>query len=234
MHPQEIVVYDALRPCSYLPGRTARLPYRHPLETLTPDQFDQRLAAGDRRTGTFLYRTKCPACSACEPLRVPIHQFHPSSTQRRIERRGDQLLQVKIQPPAIDEARVALFNNHREVRGLTDGDDRIDQQSYAEFLTDTCCQTIEFSYWHQDRLVAVSIADVGREALSAVYCFFDPWFSLLSLGTYSVLRQIEHCRQRGHTYLYLGFFIAPSRHMVYKANFRPHQRLIRGQWTDFA
>jgi arginine-tRNA-protein transferase len=80
--------------------------------------------------------------------------------------------------------------------------------------------------------VAIAIADAGKLSLSAVYCYYDPSFRLLSLGTYSVLRQIELCRASGRRHLYLGFFIAESPHMSYKANFRPNQRLIGGRWID--
>jgi len=129
---------------------------------------------------------------------------------------------------------VALFNQHRDGRGLTGGDGPLDEQSYAEFLTDSCCPTIELSYWDRQQLVGVAIADAGRESLSAVYCFYDPSFRALSLGTYSILRQVALCRQTDRRYLYLGFFIAESPHMSYKASFRPHQRLVGGEWTDFS
>jgi arginyl-tRNA--protein-N-Asp/Glu arginylyltransferase len=234
MNPPEIVVFDTPHPCSYLPGRTARLPHRHPVEQLAPEVFDQRLAEGDRRTGVFLYRTRCPQCRACEPIRLEVARFKPDATQRRMLRRGNELLEVRIGQPLVEEQRVALFNRHRTERGLAHGDTPLDPFSYAEFLTESCVQTLEFSYWHEGRLVAIAIADAGRAALSAVYCYYDPSFQLLSLGTYSVLRQVEFCRTSRRQLLYLGFFIAESPHMSYKARYRPHQRLIGGRWTDFA
>jgi leucyl-tRNA---protein transferase len=230
MQPREIVVFDSPHPCSYLPGRVARLPYRRPLERLSPEVFDQRLAEGDRRSGIYLYRTQCPRCRACEPIRLDVDAFRPDATQRRMQRRGDALLTVKIAAPVVDHERVSLFNLHRDGRRLATDDWPLDEDGYAEFLTETCCETLEFSYWHQDRLVAVAIADAGRESLSAVYCFYDPGFRLLSLGTYSILRHVELCRATGRRYLYLGFYIGESPHMAYKARFGPHQRLVAGAW----
>ena len=231
--PPEKVLFDAIHPCAYLPGRTARLPYRRPERRLTPDEFDQRLASGDRRSGVFLYRTACPTCQACQPLRLDTSAFRADATQRRMQRRGEQLLAVRIDKPVVDRRRVRLFNLHREGRGLTAGDGPLDESSYADFLTDTCCETLEFSYWHENRLVAVAIADAGRESLSAVYCHYDPSFRLLSLGTYSVLRHVQFCQETARRYLYLGFYIAESPHMNYKARFRPHERHIDGCWTGF-
>jgi len=233
MQPQEIVVFDSPHPCSYLPDRVARLPYRRPLERLSPEQFDQRLAEGDRRSGIYLYRTQCPRCRACEPIRLDVDSFRPNATQRRMQRRGDSLLTVKIAPPIIDRQRVRLFNLHRDGRGLATDDWPLDEDGYAEFLTETCCETLELSYWHQDRLVAVAIADAGRTSLSAVYCFYDPAFRLLSLGTYSILRHVELCCATQRRYLYLGFYIGESPHMAYKARFGPQQRLLAGTWQDF-
>ena len=233
MTPPEIVVLDAPHPCGYLPDRIARLPYRHPVERLTPEQFDERLADGDRRSGIYLYRPRCPECQACEPIRLDLATFRPNATQRRLERRGDSLLKVQLGPATIDQARLDLFNAHRDERGLSRGDDPIDAAGYADFLTNSCCDTLELTCWHEGTLVACAIADAGRASLSAVYTFFDPQFTLLSLGTYCVLREAELCRQTGRRYLYLGFYIAASPHMSYKASFHPHQRRLAGRWRDF-
>ena len=229
----EIVVVDRLHACSYLPGRVARLPYRHPVAVLTPEEFDQRLAEGDRRSGPYLYRTQCPSCRCCEPIRLNLGTFRPNATQRRELRRGNALLEVRVGRPAIDAARVDLFNLHREMRALDRGDLPLDEPAYAEFLVASCVQTLELSYWSAEKLVAVAIVDAGREALSAVYRFYDPHFRGVSLGTYSVLRTAAHGSETGRKYLYLGFYISQSPHMSYKTRFHPHQRRIEGAWRDF-
>jgi arginine-tRNA-protein transferase len=234
MTPLEIVVLDSLHPCGYLPRRMARLPYRHPIEKLSPEQFDERLAEGDRRSGVYLYRTQCPECHACQPIRLDISAFRPNATQRRILRRGDALLKVSVGHPTIDQTRLDLFNAHRDQRGLSRGEEPIDAAGYADFLTETCCDTLELSCWHEGRLVACAIADAGARSLSAVYTFFEPDFMLLSLGTYCILCEAELCRRTGRRYLYLGFYIAESPHMSYKASFHPHQRRIGGKWVDFS
>ena len=135
MQPREDVVYDRPHPCSYLSERTARLPYRQPLVRLKPAEFDQRLAEGDRRSGTFLFRVCCLDCRACQPIRLYLARFQPNATQRRTKRRGDEHLEAKIGKPMVDEERIRLFNLHRDTRGLARDDAPIDAFSYAEFLT---------------------------------------------------------------------------------------------------
>jgi arginine-tRNA-protein transferase len=76
----------------------------------------------------------------------------------------------------------------------------------------------------------VSIVDRLNDGLSSVYTFFDPDLVTASFGTYNVLWQIELCRQLDLPHLYLGYWIAESRKMAYKVNFRPIEGLIGGAW----
>lgn len=231
MQPQEIIVYDQPTPCPYLEGETARLPLRQPLAQLTQRQVDRRLSEGDRRSGFMLYRPDCPSCLACEPIRLNLATFRPNATQRRVYRRGLELLETRVAEPIVDEERVRLFNLHRTLRDLERGDGKIDAAGYEEFLTDSCCETIELSYWYEGRLAGVAITDVGRISFSAVYCYFDPTIVGLSIGTFSVLRQVELARAQHRQFLYLGFYVAGSPHMQYKAKFHPHERRLNGFWT---
>jgi arginine-tRNA-protein transferase len=230
---EELLVFDQLQPCAYLPHHMARLPLRYPARQLSRDELDRRLSEGDRRSGYYLYRATCPGCTACEAIRLDIRDFRPTRTQRRIERRGRRLFSVTVGPPRVDAARVRLFNQHREDRGLAGVDGPIDLRAYRAFLVDTCCETFEIAYSIDGQLVGVAICDRGRSALSAVYCHYDMTFSRLSPGVFSVLTQVELCRKWNMRYLYLGYYVSNSPHMSYKAGYRPHERLIDGQWQRF-
>ncbi|HEY4158655.1 MAG TPA: arginyltransferase [Polyangiaceae bacterium] len=232
--PPELIVYDRLQPCPYLDDRVARMPLRIPARVLDREELERRLSSGDRRQGIFLYRTSCPGCQACEPIRIEVAKFHASRAQRRVLERGDRSLSVEIAEPLADERRVALYNAHKEGRGLSSGRDAIDLDGYREFLAVSCCETFELRYSFAGQLVGVALVDRSREALSAVYCYYDPRVEKLSIGTFSILKQVELCRLWRLEYLYLGLYIADSPRMRYKARFRPHQRRINGQWLEFA
>jgi len=230
--PPELVVHDELQPCPYLDDRISRLPLRIPARGLERAELEQRLARGDRRQGLFLYRPACPSCAACEPIRLDLTRFQPNRSQRRTLKRGDQELRVELGEPIADPVRVALYNRHKALRGLSAGQGEVDVRSYREFLAMTCCDTLEVRYLRGSELIGVAIADRSTEALSAVYCYYDPSYERLGVGTYSILKQLELCRMWGLRYLYLGLYIAESLHMRYKARFLPHERLLDGQWRE--
>jgi arginine-tRNA-protein transferase len=231
--PPELVVFNQDQPCLYLHERVARLPLRLPARRLERFELDRRLAEGDRRQGYVLYRTECPSCSACEPIRLDVNHYQPTRTQKRLLRRGDQALTVHIASPACDRNHVALYNKHKRLRALLDGQPPIDAEGYRNFLVSSCCDSFEIRYYLKEELVGVAITDRAETALSAVYCYYDPEQPQFGLGTYSILKQLELCRRWGLRYLYLGLYIAECRAMRYKATFLPHERLLKGEWVKF-
>lgn len=231
--PPELIVYDEPQPCPYLEGRIARLPLRIPARPLTRGELGQRLDSGDRRQGIFLYHTSCPGCRACEPIRIDVRAFDFSRTHRRTLRNGDSRLRVEVGPTLVDERRIELYNRHKALRGLGSGRAPIDADGYREFLVLTSCETFELRYLLGEELLGVAIVDRAHDSLSAVYCYYDPSFTAVGIGTYSILKQIELCRDWHLPYLYLGLYIAGSTHMRYKARFLPHERLLDGRWVVF-
>jgi arginine-tRNA-protein transferase len=230
---QDVTVYDEHEPCPYLEGQRARLPLQIPGRQVSPQHVDQRLALGQRRTGEFVYSTVCPACMACQPIRIPVRDFEGGRSHRRTLRRNEGLLAPRIGPVVVDRARIDLFNRHRKLRNLGRRDSNIEAEEYAWAFQRSCFDTFEMSWTLDGRVVCVAICDQGENSLSAVYTYYDPVLARLSLGTWAILRQIDYCKQTKRDLLYLGFFIAESPHMSYKARFLPHERLVGNRWVRF-
>jgi arginyl-tRNA--protein-N-Asp/Glu arginylyltransferase len=221
---QDAEAYRASLPkveCPYLPGHTMRV---EPMELARcePKLLHYLMELGFRRNGLFFYRPSCRECEACKPLRVPVAQFRMSRSQRRVWNRNREI-RVEVGPPLPTEEKFDLFCrylNHQH-------DDAMprDRESFLSFLYVANLETVEICYWLGRTLVALSWADVSVDGLSSVYACFAPEHASRSLGTYSVLWEIEYCRTQGWPYYYLGYYVANSPKMSYKARFRPNELL---------
>jgi len=233
--PPEIVVRDEEDACVYLPGRRARQPLRQPIRRLTAAEFDTRLAAGDRRAGSLLYNQACPSCQACQAIRVDVHAFAPSRSQRRAQAGGDATVTVELGPIVADDSRVSLYRAHELGRGLDQGGrPPIEALEYESFFAHSCVEGFELRYLVGGQLCGVAITDRGARSLSAVYTFWNPAYASLSLGTYSILTQIALARAWDLDWLYLGLAIRENRSMAYKLAFMPHERRVSGAWQRFS
>ena len=105
---------------------------------------------------------------------------------------------------------------------------------FRSFLYDSPLNTLEVTFRLADRLAAVGIIDVEPEAISTVYCYFDPELKTRSLGIFNVLWTIQYCRQEHIPHLYLGYYIRDCAKMNYKARFQTCEILEPdGTWRRF-
>src|SRR6056297_2417992 len=77
--------------CSYLANREATTLFLDPQESPGQGVYDALALLGFRRSGRHLYRPHCEGCSACISVRIPVEDFAPNRTQRKLLRRNDDL-----------------------------------------------------------------------------------------------------------------------------------------------
>jgi arginine-tRNA-protein transferase len=222
--------------CGYLPEQTWQLEYEY-VGTMAPAEYMQRLRAGWRRFGHVLFHNRCPVCTRCRSLRVLMRGFRPDRSQRRCRKLNDEAVSIEIGPPTASRAKLLLYDRFHTYQSEHKGwplHPAKDVASYAESFVDNPFPTQEWCYYLDRRLIGVGYVDDLPGGLSAIYFFYDPDERHRSLGTYNVLRIIEHAAQRGVPHVYLGYYVAGCASMEYKARFVPNQALEPdGEWRDF-
>ena len=214
-------------PCPYLPGRDSRLVVIRP-ERLPPSLYQLFLDLNFRRLGDVVYRPQCDGCRACRQLRLDVAGFRPNRSRRRCWHRNRDVVAAVGRPQPTDE-KLALYRRYLDARH--DGQMSGSREEFTEFLHNAARFTEEVVFRLGTRLVGCGIFDATPQALSAVYFYFDPGLAARAPGIHHVLWLIEECRRRGLPWLYLGYHVAGSASMAYKAGFRPHQLLGEdGRW----
>lgn len=221
-------------PCSYLEGRRARSQVASPNHLITPEVFGDLVHMGFRRSGAYAYRPYCDNCRACQPLRVPVAEFVPSRTQRKVWNRlkGQVVAREEGELHFMDE-HYLLYQRYQKERHAGGGMDQDTREQYAQFLLHSKVDSrlVSFRDVHTGVLKMVSIIDVLPDGLSSVYTFFEPSEPQASWGTFGVLWQIAEAQRLGMSHVYLGYWIEQSPKMAYKAKFLPAEVLKDQGWT---
>ncbi|NQZ12243.1 MAG: arginyltransferase [Algicola sp.] len=218
--------------CNYLTTKKEQLLVIRDSRCHTDLVYEQLMARGFRRSGNEIYRPHCPGCQACQSIRIPVAAYKPSRSQKRVINKGKRTFSA-THTDEPDKDSYALYEKYINLRHSDGSMYPSSVEQYDGFLFCEWLDTLFINLWHKDKLVAVAVTDVLPNALSAIYTFFDPDYEHYSLGSFSLINQIEACKTLKKDYLYLGYQIDGCQKMNYKTKYKPYQRLIRAQWTNF-
>lgn len=196
--------------------------------------MDRLWAAGWRHFGRYFFRYSSQtdeqgATQTITPLRIDLASCSFTKSQRRVLSKNTDL-RHDIVPAALDDELRAMFQRHKQrfTHNIPD--------SLETFLgpdpTAGPCECRMLRVFEGDRLIAASFFDMGQTAASSVYGIFEPEFAKRSLGIFTMLLEIQHCREAGLRWLYPGYATHESSAYDYKKQFRGTKILdwSTGEW----
>lgn len=225
-------------PCGYIAKNLAQSLIASPHHSVNTDVYSDLINQGFRRSGKFSYRPHCEHCNKCVPVRIVLDQFIPTRSQKRAYKQH-QHLTATILPLGFYPSHFALYVEYQGLRHATEENinqetETSEEHQYKQFLCQSHVDSlmVEFRDEH-DQVKIVSVIDIVKNGISAVYTFYDATKVKASYGTYAIMWLIDWTKQRRLPYVYLGYWIQESPKMAYKEKFKTQQKLIDGEWqTD--
>jgi leucyl-tRNA---protein transferase len=221
--------------CGYLPDKLAQSLIAAPHHLVDTNIYSGLIQQGFRRSGKFAYRPHCVNCKACIAIRLMLNEFTPTRSQKRAYKKHADLT-ARILPLGYIQSHFELYNSYQKLRHAepelsvpNDADEGENQ--YLQFLCMSNVESLMIEFRNAENQVKiVSVVDVVRDGVSAVYTFYDATDAKSSYGTYSIMWLAEWAKNLDLPFLYLGYWIAESQKMAYKQAFKPQQKLIDGEW----
>jgi len=177
-------------------------------------------------------------------LRIDLKKFSLSKSQRKCLRRNEDLT-VQRRAIHITPTHEGLFARHAQ--RFAHNRPMSIYGFFSFFSSIMPCLGMQFDTYQGSQLLATSYFHVGRKSVAGNYCIYEPGQEGRSLGTFTMLKEIEFAIESGRQYYYPGFVYDLPSEFDYKLNFNgleyfdwwgnwyPIERLPvrdwRGAWT---
>lgn len=219
--------------CSYLPDEQERLLVYADNPLLQAERYGQLIQLGFRRSGEQIYRPHCATCSACESVRVPVEDFIPSKSQKRLLNKNKSLTIRTSNSMSSDYYPLyERYINERHADGTMYPPS---EEQFTNFIACDWKSPMYIEAYDGEQLIAVAVTDVVDHeniphGLSALYTFFDPDYENQSLGTWMILQQIVLAKAHHRPFVYLGYYVEGCKKMSYKHKFHPFEQFSHNNW----
>lgn len=212
--------------CAYLPEKKVRMNYKY-VPNASKAFSTAVIHRGWRRFGKYYFHPICEGCNECKSIRINVDEYHYTKSQRRTIKRNKET-KIIIQKPTLTQAHVDLYNKYHAYKH---GKDEwkfmeISQREYNENFVDGAQDFgKEVLYIRDEKLIGVDLIDILDDGISSIYFYYDPDYNRLSLGTYSLLYQINLANILDLKWVYLGYWVDGCKAFAYKPNFQPQELL---------
>lgn len=212
--------------CAYIPGKQTRMHYSF-TETANTQYASNLIQRGWRRFGNYYFYPICDGCNECKSLRIDASSYQYTKSKKRIIKKNKDT-KIIIQKPSLTPSHIDLYNKYHAYKSRKDGwksTDISQKEYYENFVTGAHQFGKEVLYFVENKLIGIDLIDILDDGISSIYFYYDPDFSHLSLGIYSLLYQIELAKYNNLQYIYLGYWVDGCKAFAYKKEFKPQQIL---------
>ena len=204
-------------------------------QSLSPARLDKYLASGWFRSAPMLYRSQLICLEeevfSTVNIRIRLENYQFRKSHRKIINRNNKVFRYEIKRFSLtpDKDRLYQQQKHRFKGFIFD----TLQQFFFANLEDSVFDTYEVSVYDEDKLIAVSFFDCGKNSLASILGLYDQTYDKHSLGTYTMLLEIDYGLKTGRKYYYPGYVLDKPSIFDYKlrlANDNMEYYNWKGRW----
>ncbi|HEY9128847.1 MAG TPA: arginyltransferase [Sulfurovum sp.] len=212
--------------CAYIPGNKVRMNYKY-ISKASKKFVTAVITRGWRRFGKYFFHPICNGCNECKSIRIDVNNYHFTKSQKKAIKRNIDT-HIVVQKPSLTEAHIYLYNKYHSFKHEKDQwqHRNISQREYYENFVDGAHDYgREVLYIKDNKLIGVDLIDILDDGISSIYFYYDPDYANLSLGTYSLLYQVQLARAYKLPWIYLGYWVDGCKAFAYKPKFKPQEIL---------
>jgi arginyl-tRNA--protein-N-Asp/Glu arginylyltransferase len=213
--------------------------YYYPF-SLSPSRLDRYLSAGWFRNSIMLFRSRLLCMEGdlfnVVNIRLPLQDYTLSKANRKLLRKNKELFTYSINRASINVEKERLYEAHKpRFKGFIYND--LHQFLYSDTIS-SVFHTYEIEVKDSNgKLVALSYFDKGQQSMASLLGIYDPEYSKYSLGTFTMLLEMEYALKMDFKFYYPGYIFDKPSVFDYKLRLGNYEYYDwRGKWkpyTDF-
>lgn len=210
---------------------------KHYPDIIRPEELDAYLSEGWYRMGQTIFTTHFLCFGevfySAIWVRLPLRDYRFRKSLRKIVRRNDRKFETFFRKAFLDPEKEHLYQKYRSsFSGLLAPSLRESLLDGEEF---NLYNTYEVAVYLDNKLVAASFFDLGRQSVASIMGIYDPEYSKYSLGFYTMLKEIAFAQDNNFEYYYPGYVVPGYSRFDYKLRIGPveYYDLSSGQWRPY-
>lgn len=208
-----------------------------PIQGLKRTDYDDLLAMGWFRGTGIIYRSEVVCIDeqvyGIRNIRFPVQSFSMRRSHAKLYRRNMRRFTIRVGTPQVDARREELYQGHvhrfKAFVHETLQDILLSPRMGAEI------DAMEIAVYDDGKLVAVSYVDVGECSMASILCLYDQHYANFSLGTFTMLLEMDMAKRLGLDYYYPGYVLDLPSAFDYKLQLGPCEWLDQAcgwQWSQ--
>jgi arginine-tRNA-protein transferase len=210
-------------------------------KSLSPSRLDKLLAGGWFRTSSSISRLQylCidGTVGSVINIRAKLANYVFSKSFRKLLAKNKKRFTHIIRKASIDEVKEMLYQKQKSRFEIFVMENlHVFLYDYLD-AQDCVFDTYEIAVYDGDKLVAVSFFDLGLKSVASILGLYDHDYQKYSLGSYTMLLEIEYAKANGFTCYYPGYVVLSNKGYIFDYKLRLanlEYRNILGEWKPIS